>query len=96
MLTNTEGQGRLFAFDQPLAAVDVLNAFYANSHTVWMSRRDIARALGCAKSPTLIKRITECVEHGWLEAALFPMPNRVDAYIYKLAFRAEEIAQQID
>lgn len=74
-------QLKLLKFDQPLSCADVLRAWDAD---VWLSRRMVSARLGCAKSPTLVSRIEQCVEAGWLLKEDQELPNRVRMFWYAL------------
>lgn len=79
-----EKQTVLWNFDQPVNDGDVIAAFERAGDGMWMSRREIAKALKRAKSPTLVARITSLAERMVLVTQLIPLPNGVDMYVYRL------------
>lgn len=85
-----EKQTMLWNFDQPVNDGDVIAAFKSAGEGMWMSRREIAKALRRAKSPTLIARITSLAERMVLVTQLIPLPNGVDMYVYRLNEGHEE------
>lgn len=82
MITNQAGQGIMLTFDQPITAEDVLNVFVGKPG-IWKTRKNVASALGRAKSPSLIKLLNQMVIDGQLEQSLWRLPNGVDMIIYK-------------
>lgn len=80
-------QQRLFKFDQPLRDGDILWVFINQE---FMTRREIAKALGCAKSPSLVRVLDRMVEDGFLTVGIKPLPNGVDMYVYNLTNAGEE------
>ena len=75
-------QAKLLKFDQPLAPEDILRVLVGQRG--WLSRRQVADALSCSKSPTLVKALATCVEKGWAEFQFHQLPNRVDMYYYTI------------
>lgn len=78
-------QMKLWKFDEPITHWDVLTAFKREGE--WYSRREVASVLRCAKSPSLIRVMTDLAAHGFLHIENFPLPNGVDFYKYRLTER---------
>jgi len=72
-------QAKLLKFDTPLSALEVSVACEGET---WQTRSQIAKKLGCAKSPTLVKALHAAVQEGLLVWTLTKMPNGVDCYWY--------------
>lgn len=75
-------QTKLFRFDTPLSTEEIYLAMQGDQK--WYTRSMIAKALGCSKSPTLIKAINQAVEQGMLYWTTEAMPNGVSCYYYWL------------
>lgn len=82
---STEKQAKLWKFDEPLTHMDVLKAFQREGE--WYSRKEIAGNLRCAKSPSLILKMTDLAAEGFLHIEDFPLPNGVSYFKYALSER---------
>lgn len=75
-------QAKLLKFDAPLSVEEIEVAMQYEA--TWMTRAQIAKKLGCSKSPTLVKVLSQAVAEGRLVWTLTKMPNGVDCYHYAL------------
>jgi len=75
-------QTMLWNFDTPVTHLDVVAA--AAEAGNWVSRLAIARQLRRAKSPSLVAKITTCVDEGLLACELRALPNGVDMHVYSV------------
>lgn len=78
-------------FDQPVTDGDVLTVF--GSQEEWLSRKAIADRLQRRKTPSLIARIENLTEAGYLQKDRIPLPNGVDMLVYRLAIPFTEVQQ---
>jgi len=74
-------QLKMLLFDQRITALDAARACASGDI---MTRKMIANALGCAKSPTLIAAVSDAVAQGLLQAVLKRLPNGVDMFVYQI------------
>ena len=86
-------QAKLLKFDAPLSTEEIEVAMQYEK--AWMTRSQIAKKLGCAKSPTLVKVLQKAVAEGRLVWTLAPMPNGVDCYYYSLPNDAYEVEGKV-
>jgi len=81
-------QAKLLKFDAPLSTEEIVVAMQYEK--TWMTRAEIAKKLGCSKSPALIKVINQAVAEGQIVFTITKMPNGVDCYHYSLPNDAYE------
>jgi len=84
-------QRNLLNFDRRIIPEDVLRVVRVAASP--MTRRGIADALGCAKSPSLIAAVVETVMRGWLEVTFYALPNGVNMYVYTITEKGEQAYQ---
>jgi len=80
-----EMQLKIWKFDEPITHWDVLLAFERDGQ--WYSRKDIANNLRCAKSPSMISKLTDLAAYGFLHIEDRVLPNGVSYFKYALSER---------
>jgi len=75
-------QTMLWNFDQPLSYIDVLRAVGESGN--WVSRRMVAERLRRAKSPSLVAKLNDLVNDGFLCCEDRRLPNGVGMLVYSI------------
>jgi len=84
MIVESQGQGNMFGFDQPITAAEILGMMQENTNVLYWTRKMVAHKLGRAKSPSLVRKLHELCDEGLLEWGYHTLPNSVNMYVYFL------------
>jgi len=71
------------AHDTTPTIEEVLSVWAGQGKPQWMTRKEIAEALGRSKSPSLVVILGIAAGTGLLQQKLVTLPNKIDMFMYR-------------